>query len=110
QWRMVSIGKFISHLDFLSIYQWLAGSFIKTSLSIFVLIDLLSLQSRKAQQVSLICITLLLFLLSLLPWSDMSLVHIEEHIFFPLMLAIAILLTLSLFILSWIQKWKSRRA
>jgi len=47
QWRMVAIGKFISHLDFLSIYQWLSGALIKISFSLFLLFDLLRLTHNR---------------------------------------------------------------
>ena len=32
QWRIVSIGKYIEHMDFLSIYQWFVGTFIRLSM------------------------------------------------------------------------------
>ncbi|MFB9275064.1 endospore germination permease [Cohnella cellulosilytica] len=47
QWRMVMIGKFISHLDFLSIYQWLSGSLIRVALAYYLLFDLLQLTRSK---------------------------------------------------------------
>jgi len=47
QWRMVMLGKFISHLDFLSIYQWLSGSLIRVSLAYYLLFDLLQLTQSK---------------------------------------------------------------
>ncbi|WP_276357972.1 endospore germination permease [Cohnella caldifontis] len=43
QWRMVLLGKFISHLDFFSIYQWLSGALIRLSFALFLLFDLLRL-------------------------------------------------------------------
>ncbi|WP_239614471.1 GerAB/ArcD/ProY family transporter [Cohnella mopanensis] len=47
QWRMVLIGKFISHLDFLSIYQWISGALIRISLAFYLLFDLLRLTRNK---------------------------------------------------------------
>ncbi|QTH45133.1 endospore germination permease [Cohnella sp. LGH] len=47
QWRMLMLGKFISHLDFLSIYQWLSGSLIRVALAFYLMFDLLQLSERK---------------------------------------------------------------
>ena len=32
EWGLGSIGRFIEHFDFLSIYQWLTGAFIRVGL------------------------------------------------------------------------------
>lgn len=50
QWRMVLIGKFISHLDFLSIYQWLSGALIRISISLFLFLDMLGLTAHKRKR------------------------------------------------------------
>lgn len=47
QWRMVLIGKFISHLDFLSIYQWLSGALIRISIAMFLFLDMLGLTKHR---------------------------------------------------------------
>ncbi|WP_233566628.1 GerAB/ArcD/ProY family transporter [Cohnella endophytica] len=47
QWRMVLIGKFIAHLDFLSIYQWMSGSLTRISLALFIFFDLLQLNKSR---------------------------------------------------------------
>ncbi|WP_049867058.1 GerAB/ArcD/ProY family transporter [Paenibacillus sp. D9] len=46
QWRLVQIGKFIEHLDFFAIYQWISGAMIRLSLSLFLMADMLSLRSK----------------------------------------------------------------
>ncbi|TVY08905.1 endospore germination permease [Paenibacillus cremeus] len=51
QWRLVQLGAFVSHVDFLSIYQWISGAFIRISLSLYLLIDLLQLQNRKSKMI-----------------------------------------------------------
>lgn len=45
-WRMGGLGKFISHLDSLSIFQWLAGAFIRMSLMMYLLTELLHKSPR----------------------------------------------------------------
>ena len=41
EWGLVSIGRLIEHLDFLSIYQWLTGAFIRVGLLLYIVADLL---------------------------------------------------------------------
>ncbi|WP_163100291.1 endospore germination permease [Peribacillus alkalitolerans] len=36
QWRLLSFGKYINRLDFLSIFQWLSGAYIRISLNVFL--------------------------------------------------------------------------
>ncbi|TDL75259.1 spore gernimation protein [Rhodococcus qingshengii] len=37
QWRVLSIGEYISHLDFFALYQWLAGALIRIGLFMYLL-------------------------------------------------------------------------
>ena len=37
QWRVFSIGEYISHLDFFALYQWLSGALIRIGLFMYLL-------------------------------------------------------------------------
>ncbi|MBP3038819.1 endospore germination permease [Bacillaceae bacterium Marseille-Q3522] len=37
EWGLASIGHFIEHLNFLSIYQWLSGAFIRTTVFLYLI-------------------------------------------------------------------------
>ncbi|MBM6618627.1 endospore germination permease [Bacillus suaedaesalsae] len=37
QWRVLSIGEYINHLDFFALYQWLSGALIRVGLLMFLL-------------------------------------------------------------------------
>ncbi|MGG3466821.1 endospore germination permease [Neobacillus pocheonensis] len=37
QWRVLSIGRYISHLDFFALYQWLSGGLIRIGLFMYLL-------------------------------------------------------------------------
>jgi spore germination protein (amino acid permease) len=43
EWRLVKIGDYIEHVDFLSIFQWMTGSFIRISFHLYLLLELLGL-------------------------------------------------------------------
>ncbi|WP_284642091.1 GerAB/ArcD/ProY family transporter [Paenibacillus silviterrae] len=93
QWRMVMIGKFISHLDFLSIYQWLSGAFIRISLMLFILSDIIPLKQRRYRNGILIAAAALIMGVSLLELSDMEFMQLLKQVYYPSLFAIWILLT-----------------
>ncbi|MBM7567156.1 endospore germination permease [Paenibacillus sacheonensis] len=76
QWRMASIGSMLSQTDFLSIYQWLAGSFIRISLAIHI-IRTLWVKKWRHPEILLILITLFLFVVNQIKLSD---VKFHEHV------------------------------
>lgn len=42
EWTLVSIGRYIEHMDFLSVYQWLSGTFIRVGIILFIVCDILN--------------------------------------------------------------------
>ncbi|MBD2846135.1 endospore germination permease [Paenibacillus sp. IB182496] len=53
QWRLVQIGHFIEHLDFLSIFQWLSGACIRISLAVYLFVELLPLSTKRARRIAI---------------------------------------------------------
>lgn len=47
EWRIASIGSFINHIDFFSIYQWLTGTFVRVGFTLFIIIELLGFTGQK---------------------------------------------------------------
>lgn len=47
EWRIASIGSFINHVDFFSIYQWLTGAFVRIGFILFIAIELLGYTGQK---------------------------------------------------------------
>ncbi|MFJ7405592.1 MULTISPECIES: endospore germination permease [unclassified Lysinibacillus] len=43
EWGLVTIGRYVEHLDFLSIYQWLTGTFIRVGFILYIVTDLLGM-------------------------------------------------------------------
>ncbi|MFS0689308.1 endospore germination permease [Sporosarcina sp. 179-K 8C2 HS] len=73
EWGLVSIGRFIQHLDFLSIYQWLSGAFIRVSFILYIVTDLLQMKGDRIRTWRILG-PAFLFL-------SLSLFLINEHIF-----------------------------
>lgn len=88
QWRMVMLGKFISHLDFLSIYQWLSGSLVRVALAFYLLFDLLQLAGRKLRlPLMALAGCLLVVIASDSRISDPAFLHFISQYYFPITMA-----------------------
>ncbi|WP_138755882.1 endospore germination permease [Paenibacillus sinopodophylli] len=96
QWRIVNIGKLLQHVDFLSIYQWLCGSFARIAISLYLIIDLLNIRKPRQRMLSLLATTLLITLIAFYPWRDQDTLNFLSHIYFPITAAYAAALTLFL--------------
>lgn len=83
QWRMVTVGKFISHLDFFSIYQWLSGSFIRISFMLFLIPDLLGIEKSAKRNSILAGCAAGIAVLASLPFSDVTLLSALSRWYFP---------------------------
>jgi len=67
QWRLVKLGEYIEHVDFLSVFQWLSGATIRISLSLFLIGDILPLRTSKGRNWVILSISVSYILLSMLP-------------------------------------------
>lgn len=72
EWRLLMIGRYVEHVDFLSIYQWLVGAFLRISISIYLIPELLQVQQQKQRVFWMLGAFLVLGFLTLWPLSDMS--------------------------------------
>ncbi len=86
EWRLVRIGDYIEHLDFLSIYQWIAGAYIRMSLLIYLITEMFIPEDPQHQKqrtwmlFSLIAVSLLVFML---PISDMVFIDWQKKFILP---------------------------
>lgn len=100
QWRILSIGTYFNHLDFLSIYQWLSGSFIRLALILYLITKVFEMQSKKGRIViqSVICVLYLVFIS--IPISDEQLAFFLRKYFYSgsSIFAVMVLLILAIFI------------
>nr|WP_240338354.1 endospore germination permease [Peribacillus alkalitolerans] len=62
QWRVLSIGEYINHLDFFALYQWLSGALIRIGLFMY-LIGALFTQKRQQYRLNWKLVALLYLLL-----------------------------------------------
>ena len=102
EWRLVSIGRFIEHVEFLSIYQWSTGALIRVAFLLFLSIEVLVIKDKRKKRGILLIYSLIVLTLTLIPISDVILHHTIRNIVMPgsfcFFLAISILLTILVFI------------
>ncbi len=70
EWSLVRVGKFVEHVDYLSIYQWLSGAFIRVTLLLYTIRILLNKKSTKANVWLMICISIFITIVVILPIDD----------------------------------------
>jgi hypothetical protein len=104
QWRLVKIGNYVEHVDFFSIYQWLAGASIRISMSIFLLIDFLPPRQIKHKNKLIWLIALIFIISAMLPINEYSFYLWMYRYYFPISLTIALSVSLVWFIVSLIVR------
>lgn len=67
QWRLVKIGDYISHVDFLSIYQWLSGTYILVALLLFMMTELVLSVAKVPKLPTILVLALPMFVFVNLP-------------------------------------------
>lgn len=100
QWRMVVLGRFISHLDFLSIFQWLSGSFVRIALNMFLIAELLGFRSKQRRAAAITATAAVAAAITLYPISDMAFLQFMESVYFPVSAGIASLLLIAVLVTS----------
>lgn len=96
-WRLVTIGKYIEHLDFLSMFQWLSGAFTRISLAIYLICNLLNVSVRKSRLWMMGFICCLLITVVILPISDKRLIDFICYYYqssFAIMMVVTIFLSI----------------
>lgn len=106
EWRLVSIGRYIENLDFLSVYQWLVGIFIRLSLVVFLIPDLLSITNRKTRNGVMFAILSCILLISILPICDSSFYWFVSQIILPVSALGLFLFSILLIVFVWVAKFK----
>lgn len=94
EWRMINFGHFLEHVDFLSIYQWLVGSFTRISLGMFLIPDLLGISKSKKRTGCLIALFALMVATSQLPISDKTFMLFLSMVYLPYTLLLALVLSM----------------
>lgn len=108
QWRLVSIGRYISHIDFLAVFQLMAGSIVRTALILLLLSQLISGDLKKPRKSIMIISAIMISLPSLFKFSDIKMHEIVQKQFYIYSLWFGIALTIVLFTIRYIPSKKEK--
>jgi len=76
QWRLVKMGRYIQHLDFLSIYQWLAGAFIRVAGTLYLMLELAADEGSARKRLIWLAVIIAAILLVVgIPFSDVQFLY-----------------------------------
>lgn len=70
QWMLVTITKYVTHVDFLALYQWMSGALIRISLFLFIISESISIKKPKRRLLFILLLGALLSAMSLIPSID----------------------------------------
>ncbi|WP_027410423.1 endospore germination permease [Anoxybacteroides tepidamans] len=109
QWRLISLGTYIEHMDFLSIYQWISGAFIRISLATALILELFAITNQQTRRWVLIVVYIAIFSAILLPVSDPMFLQLLNRFVLPLSLWLMLGMSVLLAMLALISHIKTRR-
>ncbi|MFS0590143.1 endospore germination permease [Cytobacillus horneckiae] len=103
QWRILGIGNYFNHLDFLSIYQWTSGNFIRLAIILYLITQAFSIKKKKTRLMIQLGICVLYILLIIAPISDEQFLMFLSHYYYIyssifgvfIILFLALLITMS---------------
>jgi spore germination protein KB len=104
QWSLVTLGRYVEHVDFLSIYQWLSGCFIRISLALFIILDIMDLPKGKKRAVPLLFICVLVLAGLQVPLSDEQFMDLMSRIYLPVSFFVMTGAVLLLFVIVLVKR------
>ncbi|RKP58047.1 spore gernimation protein [Cohnella endophytica] len=109
QWRLVKLGNYFEHIDFFSIYQWLAGASIRIGLSMYLIIEVLPIRTNRTRNLILMAIAFSYVAEAIFPINSYDFYSWMYHFYFPVSLAVAFSASLSWTVVSLFSKSQKRR-
>lgn len=110
QWRMVNLGSYLEHFDFLSVYQWLAGAFIRISLATALIPELFDITNKASRRWILLFVYVVMFFAAMTPMSDDTFFRMLKKWVLPMSFFFICFLAMLLFVLALAIRIKERRA
>ena len=98
EWALATIGRFIEHLDFFSFYQWLTGAFIRISIILYIVVQLLQLTGKPKDIWLYIAAPFLLISLALSLVEDHTFLNFHEREFLIITFIYFFVLSVILFV------------
>ncbi|MEH6939843.1 endospore germination permease [Bacillus sp. JJ664] len=104
QWRLLGIGQFIQHVDFISVYQFMSCSFIRIALTLYLCIDILNIRSKPNLKNLLWALSFTLFVVACIPITTLNLHSFVNNNYFPIF--IPVIFFISILLVLFVIKFK----
>ncbi|MFE7084226.1 endospore germination permease [Priestia megaterium] len=88
EWKLLSIGRYITRVDFLSIFQWMTGSLIRISLFVFFANEILDMRKKKR---SLLILYMLVSIGCLIQWNQTDFTYWLYSFYFPIIAGVLVI-------------------
>lgn len=108
EWGLARLGKYVEHVDYLSIYQWLSGAFIRITLFLFIVRGLINAKSKKTNKWIVVTSSVVIVLFVALPLDEKLFFNLLIHIFLPMTFWFLFGVSLLLAIIAFITRRKQR--
>ncbi|MEK8131309.1 endospore germination permease [Paenibacillus filicis] len=110
QWKLLIIAHNIERLDFLSIYQWYAGAFVRISTSLCIFAEWTGMtRSTRRKDIGMLAVLSVLSVSALYPFTDNAFYLWLKNQYFWGALGLLILITIWLYVLARLSKRKEGR-
>lgn len=106
QWRLVTIGELISHVDSLAVFQLLSGVVIRVTLCLFFIPEVFNIQSEKIKKTMIIVFAFCLMMAANYQISDILVQKIIKEYFYKYSLLFGAGMTFLLLIISYLPRKK----
>ncbi|WP_176392100.1 GerAB/ArcD/ProY family transporter [Marininema halotolerans] len=106
QWRVLSLGGYVEHIDFLSMYQWLTGSVIRISYGIWLLSEIIGIGELRRKNWWIAGLTLVVAILCIFPESDIQFWKMTETYLTPISFGLLFIVTVMTLLCLWISRRK----
>ncbi|MFX3633025.1 MAG: endospore germination permease [Candidatus Pristimantibacillus sp.] len=60
EWRLVKIGKYVEHVDFFAVFQWLSGAFVRISMPVYIISEFGFFRKMERKWIGMLITVLLL--------------------------------------------------
>lgn len=110
EWGLATIGRFIEHVDFFSVYQWLTGAFIRIGIILYIVVEILNMTGDKKSIWTKITPPFFFICLSLNLIQDNVFLDINEKQFLIITFFFFLLLSVFLAIVAFFSKGSSTKA
>lgn len=108
EWGLARLGKYVEHIDYLSIYQWLSGAFIRLTFILFTIRMLLKPKNKKVHKWIVISASFLIVVFVALPLDEQMFFNLLINLFLPLTFWLLFGLSLLLGVVAMINRRKQR--